>query len=145
MTIQQLWRQFVQKGFICNDMDGARHAFEAGYRIASGTDAKVADDDAIRHKIEEEIGYIREDKYTRQCLMDMGVGGERMQQLLQDFATQCFAKMLTHHTHQMAREHFINYCNIMKDKTNGTNDKQVEAAKWRDDILDRMARLSGRP
>lgn len=145
MSIQQLWRQFVQRGFICNDMDGARHAFEAGYRIASGTDAKAVDDDAVRKKIEENIGYISEDDYTRRCLMGMGIGSERKQQLLQDFATQCFAKMQSHPTHQLAREHFLNFCNVMKDKTHGTNDKQVEAAKWRDDIIDRMARLSGRP
>lgn len=145
MTIQQLWRQFVQKGFICNDMDGARHAFEAGYKLAKGADVKAVDDDAVKHRIEEEVGYISEDGYTRQCLMDMGVGRERMRQLLQDFATQCFAKMQTHHTHQLAREHFINYCNIMKDKSNGTDDRKIQTAKWQDDILDRIARLSGRP
>ena len=135
---EQLWMKFVQDGFICSDMKGAKRAFLAAFDIANGV--KPYDDDAVRRKIDEEINYIWCDDYTNHVLNKMGVGRELKQKMLQDFSVQEFSKGRTHASLSQAREHFLNWVKLVKDKYGVDNNNEMW--RWQGDIVARIKRLS---
>lgn len=143
MTDLQEWQHFVRSGFICSDMEGAKRAFLAGLNIGNGN-AKSQDtkDETVLKKIEIEIAFLSQDSYTAKCMRDMGVDTEKAKKLLSDFETSIKSKGEDHKTLNLARQHFINWVNIMKDKQHGT-DKQSSTDEWQRNLIDRLCRLSG--
>ena len=135
---EQLWMKFVRDGFICDDMKGAKRAFLAALDIANGV--KSYDDDAVRRKIDEEINYIWCDEYTNHVLSKIGIGQELKQKMLQDFSVQEFSKGRTHASLSQAREHFLNWVKLVKDKY-GVDDNNT-IWQWREDIVARIERLA---
>ena len=131
--------RFVRDGFICGDMEGAKRAFLAALDIAKGADGAY-DDNATRKRIDEEIDYIWCDDYTDAALLKIGIDKSRKQELLRDFITQQLAKGQTHPSLQLARRHFLNWVNVMKDK-HGT-DNHTSVSQWQGDIVERIARLA---
>lgn len=130
--------KFVRDGFICGDMEGAKRAFLAALDIANGV--KSYDDNAVRRRIDEEINYIWGDDYTNHVLQKVGIGGDLKQKMLQDFAVQEYSKGKTHASLPQAREHFLNWVKIMKDKYGVDNDSAT--LRWQGDIVARIERLA---
>lgn len=142
MQDELIWRQFVRGGFICGDMAGAKAAFLAGYAKGREAQPPPKDDDAVMDRLNEELSYIWNDKYTSQCMRNIGVDRRRQEELMQAFGRQLQASMETHGSLQLARRHFLNWVEKVKDKIADGTDKQQTASDWQDDILSRIARLT---
>lgn len=142
MQDELIWRQFVRSGFICGDMAGAKVAFLAGYAKGCEVQPPPKDDNAVMDRLSEEMSYIWNDEYTTRCMRNIGIDRRRQEELMQAFGRQLQASMETHGSLQLARKHFLNWVEKVKDKiTYGTN-KQQTADDWQDDILSRIARLT---
>lgn len=123
-------------------MEGARRAFLAGISLGRGGGEKQVVGSEVLRKISQEIDYLSNDDYCIRCVREIGVDDAKRELLIREFAKMLMSKGDTHTTLQLARQHFINWCNIMKNKVDGT-DKQQSTYEWQRDLIDRLHRLSG--